>query len=499
MIRKLLTILTLVCAPACTQQTPATTAPTAPTAPAPVQHAVPAAAQPVVAADLIEVHATPANRFISAAEPDTALVRVAVKARALEGQPRPRANVALLVDTSASMKGEGIEHAREAAISMLEALETGDRLSLVAFHSRADVLVRSTVIDEDSIQGIRAAMESMEATGTTAMTEGLQLAAKEVKRHAAKDNVSRVVLLSDGIPNSEAGLAGIPQQLGSKGIGITALGLGIEYHESLLARLAQQSGGRFHHVEEPHEVAAMFQDEVLHLARLVATHATVSLTCGPGVTIDEVVGWPQIAAGSPGASVTVGDLAENEIKNVIVRLSVSGRVSGATVELMDVNVQYGDPVTNVGILRRDSFLAVEATDDAEVEKSGADVATELVVARAVAAAALLAAVAEARSGRLDAARARLRAAEKVARRLANRTEDAELSTLAAEMISLTKALPSLVPPVAKVGTRRKKDHKRKKHNGHASEPLPAPNGQLGRPSTATALKASHSRAFNALH
>ncbi len=181
--RKLLTILTLVYASACTHQTPETTAPMEP---APVEQVVPVATPPIPAADLVEVRATAANRFISAAKPDTVMVRVAVQGRALEGQPRPPANVALLVDTSASMKGEGIEQARAAAISMLETLEPGDRLSLVAFHSRADVLVPSTVIDEASIRSIRAAMESMEATGTTAMSEGLQLEYSESTPHRSR-------------------------------------------------------------------------------------------------------------------------------------------------------------------------------------------------------------------------------------------------------------------------------------------------------------------------
>lgn len=495
--RKLLISLALVaCIPGCTKQTLATTAPTQP---APAPQVTPVATAPIEAADLIEVQATAANRFVSAGEADTALVRVAVKARSLEGQPRPPANVALLVDTSASMRGEAIEQARAAAVTMLETLETGDRLSLVAFHSSVDVLVPSTVIDEDSVQAIRTAMESMEATGTTAMGEGLMLAGKEVKRFATQDNVSRIVMLSDGLPNNEVAVEHASLDVVSKGIAVTALGLGIEYHEGLLARLATESGGRFHHVEGPQQVAAMFQDEVLHLERLVATQAQITLTCGPGVTIDEIVGWPNVAAGSSDTTITVGDLAENEVKNVVVRLAVDGRANGSTVELLDARVTYGDPVTKAGVVQRDAFLAVEATDDAAIKKTGADVETEVVVARALAAAALLAVVAQARSGRLKVALAKLRTAEKNARAMAKRTEDPELVALAAEMSRLAKTLPSLVPPKPAATPRRKKGLKRNKHAAHSPRPAPRPQREFGQAGSKASLKRSHSRAFNALY
>src|SRR5690606_24973005 len=146
--------------------------------------------------------------------------------------------------------------------------------------------------------------------------------------------INRIVLVSDGVPNDESMISSLAQQARNHGVPITALGLGLEYHETLLGAIAELSGGKFHLVEDPARVASLFREEVLGIERLAARSVALALTPGPGVTIVDVPGF-STARNGHGVVVGLTDLAEDDTQQVLVRLAVGGHRDGATVELLD--------------------------------------------------------------------------------------------------------------------------------------------------------------------
>ena len=276
----------------------------------------------------LEVVTELANRFVEADASGEVLARIQIRAPSPGDTPRPRANIALVVDTSASMEGDAIVRARQAALTLLEGLRDGDVLSVVAFGSSAEVLAPATVLDADTRPALRTAIEGMRAWGPTALAGGLQAALQQAQAQARGGEINRMVLLSDGVPNDEAPITNLAQQARNGGISITALGLGLEYHETLLGQIAQLSGGNFHFVEDPAKVAAVFRDEVRAIDRLAARGLSVTLTPGPGVSIVDVPGH---ALGYNGRNVVVGlpDLAEGQMHQLVVRLAVGEHRDGA--------------------------------------------------------------------------------------------------------------------------------------------------------------------------
>ena len=60
----------------------------------------------------------------------------------------PALNLALAIDISGSMTGDKIDAARRAALAVVEALTARDRLSLVAFDNKAELLLDARPMDE---------------------------------------------------------------------------------------------------------------------------------------------------------------------------------------------------------------------------------------------------------------------------------------------------------------------------------------------------------------
>lgn len=394
----------------------------------------------ISASDIMALESTTSNLFVRADKPGTVDVRLRIKAKSIPGTPRPPINLSVVVDTSASMEGAAMEDAKAACSALLDKLSPGDRLALVAFHSGVDVLVPSTVLTTKNMAEIRSKIAAMKPFGTTNLAAGLSAGLAEAQKNFRGDGINRVVLLGDGVPNDASPLASLAQSAGQNKISITALGLGLEYDETVMSMIALNSGGKYHYVKESAKVAQMFQDEVLRLQRVVARSATLRLATGPGVHIQSVVGLPMA---SP-SNVVLGDLIEGEERDVVVRLSLPAKHDGSVVELMDAEIVVDHPTAPGQHLIERTFASVKSTSDAAQIASARNRDVERSAARTDFADRIVRAVAAARSGNLPLAMSLLDTAEKEAKALAKDLEDPILAEKVDNIGPLRRSLPSLV-------------------------------------------------------
>lgn len=385
------------------------------------------------------------NEFVSAGEAAMIVSRVRVTTRAIENAPRPPINLALVVDTSGSMQGAPIDDARDASLALLDTLGPEDRLAVIAFSSETEVLLPSTRLGGADMRDLRRRISRMEARGTTDLAGGLRVGLEELVRNFEPEGINRLVLLSDGVPNDPTPILPLATAAGERGIRITALGLGLDYDETLLGHIAQASGGHFHFVEESSRVADVFTGEVLRFERLLARNLMLELRPGPGVRIDGVVGQPlQMEGGA--VRVALGDLSEGEQRDVIVRLVAEPRREGATVELMDAVLTFSDAVADAGSLERRVFLGARATTRGEDLERGRNVEVERAAARMLAAVTTVQAIERARAGDVEEARRILDRATAEASAVA--VEDEALRVQVTEMRVLGQALPAMESPAA---------------------------------------------------
>jgi Ca-activated chloride channel homolog len=335
----------------------------------------------------IRVEAALRERLLEAGSARSLVARIGVTALARNATKRPPVNLALLIDTSSSMEGRPIEDARKASLALLDSLRPEDQLAVMVFHSTSEVLLPATTLRDADLKDIRSKIGRLEARGTTDMASGLRLALDSVAQSFRADGVNRIVLLGDGVPNDAGPIAPCVADAASRGISITALGLGNDYDESLMGRIAQQSGGRFFYVDDSAKVASFFAEEVVRIERVVARSAVLELRPGPGVSVDGVVG----RSSSPidrGVAVALGDLSLGEEQEIIVDLVASGAKDGANVEVLDAVLRFQDGAS--GTTREERvFVGARAETDRAAIDASRDPAVEKAVIRAREAAATL--------------------------------------------------------------------------------------------------------------
>ncbi|MDE0037858.1 MAG: VWA domain-containing protein [Gammaproteobacteria bacterium] len=230
--------------------------------------------------------------------PVCALVRFhAAESPLAERANRPPLNLALVLDRSGSMEATGkIVYLKEAASKAVDGLTPSDHLAVVEYDTEITTLWPSQpVLAKESIKRLIDRLTPRGGTDLAAgMMRGVEEVAARMQTVDAQRAVSRVLLLSDGLANHgvthAAEISGMVREAKRQGVRISTLGLGLDYGEDLMQAIAQNGGGAFYHVEHPHQIARIYQEELAALSATVAKDARLRLEAAPGVVNATILG-----------------------------------------------------------------------------------------------------------------------------------------------------------------------------------------------------------------
>lgn len=165
-------------------------------------------------------------------------------------------DVVLTIDTSGSMKGASLEAAKSAALEFVDAMQSPNRVAIVAFHTTARVVARFT--DDDAV--LSAAIEGLEAGGETAAYDSLVAAATLAGE--AGTNVKGIVFLSDGGDTmSRTSLDESVRLVQKAGAPVYAVSLpSYEADPEVLRAVASQTGGRQVAIDDIASLPSLYRD-----------------------------------------------------------------------------------------------------------------------------------------------------------------------------------------------------------------------------------------------
>lgn len=264
---------------------------------------------------------------------------------------RQRLVLALAIDASPSMDGERIFFAKSAAIKLVDTLEPGDVLIVLGF-CRKPFLVYGpkTVEGRDELREAKKKIAAIKTCPGTNIADTLVHTINIVKEELKSGGIGRILLITDGEPTvgekrPEKIEEKVFKALGESEIPIVAIGVGSEYNESLLLRLADATNGDLEHISDVDQLEEVVVKEAIKAAQVVAQNVEIIVNTPPGV--EARFYGRKFRVSDEGYVVDIGFLSSGEVEDVAGELVVSD--IGPQEATVSFKVRYTDPQTQVVI------------------------------------------------------------------------------------------------------------------------------------------------------
>ncbi len=155
---------------------------------------------------------------------------------------------------------------------------------------------------------------------------------------------NRVILLTDGIANrgvvDPEAIAGDARQYNDKGIYLSTIGLGREFNDALLSKLATQGKGAYHFVDSAEEMDKVFRQDVSGLIQKAASDVAIVFRPAADVRLESLTGYEGVPPAGP-IEVRQKDMGTGDSQVLLARLNGRPRLSGQRA-LGTVELRYTD-------------------------------------------------------------------------------------------------------------------------------------------------------------
>lgn len=277
-------------------------------------------------------------------------------------------NVALVIDRSGSMTGSKLEKAKEAATFCLRNLSGADRAAVIAYDDEVRVVAPSRPLTPTVKNELIGAIRGIESGGSTNLGGGWLTGAQEVANHLHEANyLSRAILLSDGLANvgitDPDELAHHAGELRERGVSTTTMGIGADFNEDLLERMAIRGGGHFYFIEDGRQIPDFLHRELGEVLATCARRVVLEVAPAEGVEAHLLNSFELDRAGA-GIRVRLDDMIAGEVRAVVFRLNMRPGPLGTAIPLR-LTLTYTDVATGeTRTLSNTEAMLTYATDAA---------------------------------------------------------------------------------------------------------------------------------------
>ncbi|MCS6900098.1 MAG: VWA domain-containing protein, partial [Myxococcales bacterium] len=260
----------------------------------------------------IDLTCRPTLTAISIGQERTLHVLIRIRAGLPKGKAeRLRLSTVLALDVSGSMNGQPLAHVLRSTERIVDLLEEGDAVGVVAFSSSAQVVTPLRRLDASTRRQLQGEVRKLRAEGGTNISAGMSCAASLFPPRSPGEQ-QLLLLLSDGQPSvgpsTPRELASEAGQIRARNIVISTLGYGAQHDENVLINIAELGGGRYAFVSEPQLAESSFVQALGNQLDVVLESPRLVLTPSEDADIVRVLGDLRTSVGADGLRVSLRDL-----------------------------------------------------------------------------------------------------------------------------------------------------------------------------------------------
>jgi autotransporter-associated beta strand protein len=303
-------------------------------------------------------------------QPAHRLARIAIKGREL-GNERKNSNLVFLVDVSGSMnEPDKLPLVQQSLRMLTEQLGEGDRVTMVVYAGSSGLVLPPT--NGEKKADILAAIDKLQAGGSTHGSAGIQLAYEQAVAGFIKEGVNRVILCTDGDFNvgvsSPEELEKLITKKAKSGVFLSVLGFGSgNLKDNKMETLADKGNGNYAYIDSLSEARKVLVEQMSGTLVTIAKDVKIQVEFNPAaVRSYRLIGYENRMLAKEDFNDDTKDAGEIGAGHSVVAL----------YEVVPANLPPGAPRPAVDGLKYQT-PAVAPAQLAEVAKSGETMTVKL--------------------------------------------------------------------------------------------------------------------------
>ena len=296
-------------------------------------------------------------------QPAHRLVRIGMQAQRLTLAELPPANLVFLIDVSGSMQtANKLPLVIQSLRLLTKQLREQDHVAIAVYAGAAGLVLPSTPGSDKA--RIMAALDRLQAGGSTNGAAGLRLAYETAREHFVEEGANRVILATDGDFNvgttSDSDMIQLIEAERKSGVNLTVLGFGMgNIRDAMMEQIADKGNGQYAYIDNLAEAQKSLVREMSGTLFTLAKDVKLQVEFNPArVRSYRLIGYENRAlrdedfnddtkdAGELGAGNSVTALYEVELTDAAIR----------------ANTGTVDPL-RYGTTREPSRVAIRPTDE----------------------------------------------------------------------------------------------------------------------------------------
>jgi Ca-activated chloride channel family protein len=182
----------------------------------------------------------------------------------------------------------------EALKNLMATLRSDDKITVIAFAEKVHVVFSAqdwATFPEQclgQLDNLAAQRLPVDIGNGTHMAEALRMAADALKQNAGPSGVNRLIVISDGIVQDAEETYLTVSGIQDQGLAITTLGLGEEFEEEFLTRIADVSHGEYHYAANSEEITQRLTEEMNTLQTITVTDMQIAVRGLEGAVVQDM-------------------------------------------------------------------------------------------------------------------------------------------------------------------------------------------------------------------
>ena len=280
-------------------------------------------------------------------------------------------NISVVIDRSGSMEGDKLNYTKQAVKYLVNQLDPKDVISIVTYETGVEVLLQPQRIEDKT--DVLNKIDGIVTAGSTNLEGGIRKGyelVKYSKKLLDGEMVNRVLLLSDGLANvgmsDPAQLSQLTNSFFTEDhISISTFGVGTDYNEDLMAKIAMQGGGKYYFIGSPETLPKVFSEELQGMSQVIAKNTVLRIKFPNDVLSYDRTFAYNSSLNDNTLEISFNDIFAKEQKSILIGFKAKGKLKAPFT--LQCDLQYdntaGDSVIHITDNRKTDLR--QAKDDGE--------------------------------------------------------------------------------------------------------------------------------------